>query len=141
MTAEYALRALLEPEAPYTVGSAGIEATPQTVVPAVSARLLERGADCTGHVQRKLTRALLDEADLPVVLGLNHRAFVRDTFGRDSVLFNEVCFGEASPVLDVGEALPPGSPPERCTAYACWVVDYLWNAMPHFLRCLPRFLE
>jgi protein-tyrosine phosphatase len=137
LVAEYALKALLPADAGYRVGSAGIEAIPQPVPPWILDRLREKGADATGHVPRRLTRVMLEEAALPVAMGLNHREFISREFRRDVPLFNEVCFQRLEPILDVGEAVPDWETNARASEdYALWVIDYIWSAMPTFLSKL-----
>src|SRR5918996_4551604 len=106
MVAEYALKALVEADSGYVVGSAGIEALPQTVHPFIRDYLLTKGVDLSPHVQRKLTQALLDRTHVPVAMGADHRDFIRTQFNREVRLFNDICFGRPDPVLDVHEAVP-----------------------------------
>lgn len=104
-------------------------------------RLMERGIDCSGHVQRRLTHAMLAEADLVVAMGLDHREFIRRVFRREVPLFNEVCFRREEPVLDLHEAVPDWSRnPDAGRQYVLRVVDYLWEAMPTFIARLPTWL-
>lgn len=139
VTAEYALKARLGPEWTLPVGSAGIEAVPQLMHPMILEYLRTKGADPSRHVQRKLTRELLDGVDLAVAMGLDHREFVRRHFGRDILLFNEVCFQREEPVLDVHEAVPDWtSNMEAAHAHARAVVDHIWDAMPALLARLPH---
>lgn len=77
LDAEYALKQHLRPQGLFCVGSTGIEAKPQSIHPIVRARLLERGADPVGHIQRKLTQSLLDEADCVVAMGRDHQEAVQ----------------------------------------------------------------
>jgi protein-tyrosine phosphatase len=129
VTAEYALKAHLGPDARLIVGSAGIEAKPQSLHPMIIEYLRAKGADPSAHVQRKLTRELLEDTDLAVAMGLDHRAFVREQFGRDVPLFNQVCFGREEPVLDVHEVMPDwASDMDAARAYVQSVVDHIWEA-------------
>ena len=68
MVAEHALKAYLGEHSCYLVGSAGIEASLQTIHPFVRGLLLAKGVDVTAHVQRRLTQTLLDETALPVAM-------------------------------------------------------------------------
>lgn len=141
VVAEYAVKARLGPEARLLVGSAGIEAAPQTLHPMIADYLRAKGADPSGHVQRKLTRELVAGADLVIAMGLDHCAFIREHFGRDVPLFNQVCFGREEPVLDVHEALPDwASNLDATRAYVRFVVDRLWEAAPVLLARLPDWL-
>ena len=139
MVAEYALKALLDPSSPYTVGSAGTEALPQHVHPLIRERLFAKGSDPSHHIQRKLTRELLDKVTLPIAMGLNHRDWIRQNFDRDVQLFNEICFRKCEPILDLHEAIPDWQNNlEASREYVLSVIDYLWSTMPIFLASLQK---
>ncbi len=139
MVAEYALKSLLGPSSPYIVGSAGIEALPQPIHPLIRERLMAKGSDASQHIQRKLTRELLDRATLPIAMGLNHRDCIRQRFNRDVRLFNEMCFGTCEPILDLHEAIPEWQVNlEASRDYLLSVIDYIWSMMPIFLASLPE---
>jgi protein-tyrosine phosphatase len=141
LAAEYALKQYLGPEGAYCVGSAGIEAKPQSIHPIVRARLLERGADPAGHIQRKLTQSLLDEADCVVAMGRDHQKAVQHLFGLSIPLFNQLCFDHDEPILDVHEALPDWEENEtQARAYVISVVDHICDALPHFAARVPYLL-
>ena len=141
MTAEYALKAALGIESAYVVSSAGTEAKPQEMVHYVRARLHQRGLDPAKHQQRRVTTEMLNEADLVVAMGLDHRAYLKDQFGREVWLFNQICFGKEEPVLDIWEALPNWPPaPEAQAAYGISVVDYICDSMPYFSQNVERYL-
>jgi protein-tyrosine phosphatase len=138
MVAEYALKARLGPESHYVVGSAGIEALPQPIPPLIHHHLLKKGADPSQHVQRRLTQELLERTDLVVAMGLNHREFIHRHFGREVLLFNQVCFQKEEPILDVHEAVPQWDLNlVAARDYMLSVADYIWDAMPAFLSRLP----
>jgi len=137
VAAEYALKAQVGPTAQSLIGSAGIEALPQPLDPLIRDRLRQKGADPSAHVQRKLTRELLERAEVPVAMGLDHRLFIRRHFGRDVLLFRELCCGIEEPVLDVHEAVPDWQRnPEAARAYVLSVIEFIWTAMPAFLARL-----
>jgi protein-tyrosine phosphatase len=140
VTAEYALKARLGPDTGLIVGSAGIEARPQPLHPMIVEYLRAKGADPSAHVQRKLTRELLESVDLAVAMGFDHRGFIRTQFGRDVPLFNQVCFGKEEPVLDVHEVLPNWeSDMDAARVYVQSVVDHIWDAAPTLLARLPVY--
>lgn len=140
VTAEYALKARLGPERRLIVGSAGILAKPQSLHPMILEYLRAKGADLSAHVQRKLTRELLAEADLAVAMGFDHREFIREQFGRDVPLFNQVCFEKEEPVLDLHEVMPDWpSDMDGARAYVQSVVDHIWASVPVLLERLPLY--
>ncbi len=136
VTAEYALKIRLGANMSRVVSSAGIEAKPQLVHAWVQTRLREKGADVTTHVQRQLTRELVEATDLVIAMGRNHQVFVREQFGRDVPLFNQVCLGHDEPILDLHEVLPDWeTDPERARVYVWSVIDVIWATAP---ALLPR---
>jgi protein-tyrosine phosphatase len=137
VAAEYALKAGLGVGASCVVSSAGIDVKPQSVHAWVHARLREKGADLTTHVQRQLTRELVDAADLVIAMGRDHQVFIREQFGRDAPLFNQVCLGHDQPILDVHEAIPGWeTDTERARAYVYTVIDVIWATAPALLSHL-----
>jgi protein-tyrosine phosphatase len=141
LTAEYALKAALGAEAIYRVSSAGTQAEFQEMAPYVKERLLQRGLDPAKHQQRRVTADMLNEANLVVAMGLDHRAYLKELFGREAWLFNQICFGKEEPVLDVWEAVPNYQDDDEAkVAYGTAVIDYICEAMPYFIENVERFL-
>jgi protein-tyrosine phosphatase len=94
VTAEYALKARLGAGTSYVVSSAAIDAGAQSMHEWVLARLREKGADPTSHVQRQLTEELVEATDLVIAMGRNHQAFIREEYGHDVPLFNQICLSQ-----------------------------------------------
>ena len=137
VTAEYALKARLGPDMPHVISSAGIDVKPQSMHAWVQARLREKGADLTTHIPRQLTRELVEGADLVIAMGRNHELFVREQFGREVPLFNQVCLGHDQPILDLHEVMPDWETDhERAAAYLCSVIDRIWATAPALLSRL-----
>ena len=140
MAAEYALRAQQEQPSVYHVESSGIEAKSQKIHPVILNRLRLKGTDPSAHVPRALTKELIQGSDLIIAMGLGHREFIRAKFGLNVPLFNEVAFGEDTPILDLHEALPNW---ERdiveARAYVESVIDHIWDAVPALMARLPQF--
>jgi protein-tyrosine-phosphatase len=137
---EHALKVLLGPHVTCLVSSAGIDAKPQAVHEWVKARLHAKGADPSLHIQRQLTREMVQDADLVIAMGQIHQEFIRDRFRCDAPLFNQVCFGRDESILDVHEALPTWEEDhDRARAYVWSVIDGIWEATPLLIRRLPSF--
>ncbi|THJ12335.1 MAG: low molecular weight phosphatase family protein [Nitrospira sp. CG24C] len=137
VTAEYALKARLGTDTSYVVSSAGIDAKAQSMHEWVLARLREKGADPTSHVQRQLTEELIEAADFIIAMGRNHQAYIREEYGQDVPLFNQICLGHDKPILDLHEAIPDWeTDPERARAYVCSVIDTIWTTAPALLSRL-----
>jgi len=140
MTAEYALRAALASDTPYSVRSAGIQADPMEMYEPVRQRLKELRVDPSGHRQTRLTDEILADTDLAVAMGLNHQTFVKAEFGRGIPLFNQVAYGRDEPILDIGEAMPDWKDqPDLVPDYARDVVDEIWSAMPDFIERMDQY--
>ncbi len=136
VTAEYALTVRLGANRSCLVSSAGIDAKPQPIHAWVQDRLREKGADPTTHVQRQLTKELVEAADLVLAMGRDHQAYIREQFGRDVPLFNQVCLGHDMPVLDLHEVIPEWErDSDRARAYMWSVIDMIWATAP---ALLPR---
>ncbi|HYK89422.1 MAG TPA: low molecular weight phosphatase family protein [Acidobacteriota bacterium] len=138
VTAEYCLKAQLRPKTRLIIGSAGTEAKPQRLNPILIEFLRKKGADPSAHVQRKLSREMLEEADVAIAMGIDHQQFIFEQFGRDVPLFNQVCYQREEPLLDVHEAMPDWvSRMGAARAYVQSVVDHIWKATPPLLERLP----
>jgi protein-tyrosine phosphatase len=141
MTAEYALKAALGADPAYAVSSAGTEPSPQEMAPYVRERLRQRGLDLSQHQQRRVTVELLNKSDLVVAMGLDHRQHLCQQFGRKAWLFNQICFDREDPVLDIWGAVPDYQHNQAAKiAYGLAVVDYICDAMPHFMANIKRYL-
>ncbi|MDX2252591.1 MAG: hypothetical protein NW202_09900 [Nitrospira sp.] len=141
MVAEHAMRAQLGSESSLLVGSAGIEAKPQTIHPVILTRLMQKGGDPSSHLQRLLTQEMVERTNLIIAMGRNHRDFIQRNFGRTVPLFNEVSFGTDLPILDLHEAMPDWEQNLRgARDYIESVIDHIWNAVPLLLARLPHYL-
>jgi protein-tyrosine phosphatase len=137
VTAEYALKARLGAGTSCAVRSAGIDARPQSVHDWVQTRLREKGADPTTHVQRQLTKELVEASNLVIAMGRDHQVFVLEHFGRDVPLFNQICLGHDQPILDLHEVMPDWETDhERARAYVWSVIDVIWATAPALLSRL-----
>ena len=137
VTAEYALKIRLGTNTSCVVSSAGIDAKSQSIHDWVQSRLRAKGEDPTTHVPRQLTKELVEAADLIVAMGRDHQVFVREQFGRDVPLFNQICLGHDQPILDLHEAVPDWETDhERARAYVCSAIDAIWATAPALLSRL-----
>lgn len=145
VSAERILKARVTPEAfpaGLSVSSAGTHAIPQLVRREVADYLQRYRIDVADHMPRRVDETMLAEADLVVSMSYDHRSFLKERFGHQSMLFNEIAVGADTPILDVGEATPPWrDDPVVATAHATRVIDYLWEVMPQFLDNLVGVLS
>jgi protein-tyrosine phosphatase len=141
MTAEYALKASLDPRAPIRASSAGTVAIPQAMHPDVCAYIVQRGIDPSLHQQRKVSAELLHTSDLVIAMRTDHQAFLVDTFRYRAPLFHDVCHGQSEPLLDIWEAIPTWETDlNAARTYAFQVMEYIWAFIPCFLQNLRRYL-
>jgi protein-tyrosine phosphatase len=141
LTAEYALKARLDPRSPLRVSSAGTVAIPQAMHPDVRAYLMQRGVDPSPHQQRRVSAELLRASDLVIAMSTDHQAFLVDTFRYRAPLFNEVCHGRSEPLLDIWEAIPTWETDlAAARQYAFQVMEYIWASMPCLLQHLGTYL-
>jgi len=139
VVAEYATKLQLKPGNRYLVGSAGIEAKPQSVHPWILRCLHEKGADVSTHVQRRLTQELLEQTDLIVAMSHDHQTFIHREFGIDAPLFKQICYGRDEPILDLHEAHPNWEQDlNQARMYVSSVIDMIWKDIPSFLSKLPH---
>ena len=139
MIAHHALKAALGPKPRYRVGSAGTLAVPQKLWAFVRDRLRDRNIDPAEHRPTRLTPEVLNAADLVIAMGLDHRDHIKECFGKDAVLFNQLCCGREESVLDVCEAVPDWQTDERANeAHAASVVDHICNAIPALIENIDK---
>jgi protein-tyrosine phosphatase len=140
VAAEYALKTLAEPPFPYLVGSAGIEAKLQPVREWIVRGMREKGVDVSGHRPRRLTRELVDRADLVVAMSRDHRDFISSTFGVEAPLFKEVCYGLDQSIPDLHEVYPDWEQDlPLARKYVSSVIDMIWEDMRSFAEKLRSF--
>jgi protein-tyrosine phosphatase len=142
MTAEYALKARLDPRSPIRVSSAGTVAIPQEMHPDVRAFMVRRGMNPSHHQQRKVSAELLHAMNLVIAMSTDHQAFLFDTFGYRAPLFNEVCHGRSEPLFDVWEAVPTWATDiDAARNYTFQVMEYIWASSPYLLQNLEKYLK
>lgn len=109
MTAEYMMKKYLHDNNihGFHVASAGIEAKPHPIDPFLIQDLKQRNIDVTAHRQTKLTKEILDQQNIVIAMGFNHRDFIKENWWRDVFLFNELAYHRKTPVLDIEETISP----------------------------------
>lgn len=118
MSAELFLKKyILERNKKIKVSSAGIQANPEGIHPIVKEELDKREIDYSKHVQRKVTKEILDSSDLVVSMTYFHQDFLKEKFNQDSLLFNELCFGKKEDFLDYPDILIETNSKDRAEEY------------------------
>ena len=113
MIAEHALRYTAVTTSDYSFSSAGTEAKAQPMVDIVRQGLNARGIDPSGHVQRRLTPELFDGADLVVAIGLDHVAFIEETYKETPVFLTKWPTDGAKPFSTPGRLCQITKPTQR----------------------------
>ena len=106
LTADVALRKLLDGDSGIHVSSAGTDDYPHVVRPYTDAYLRSKGFDVASHRRRTLTPAILAESRLVVSMSTDHQAILRERFGRETPLFLEACGLEPEWLPDIEDVIP-----------------------------------
>lgn len=142
MTAEVALKSALGPDAAYAVRSAGLIEAPHDVVFFVRDYVAERALDISRHLPTRLTEAMLDQADLAVAMGIEHRDRISKHFDRRLPLFSEVAYDTEEALRDVYEVVPDWRTNEiAAIEYGRSVMEYIVDGMPGFVRRMDAFMR
>lgn len=143
VSAEYCLKKYLEKadEEEINVSSAGIEAVSQVMPLFILNQLSKLEIDAYGHKQTKLEEKHIIKADLIVAMGINHKKYILDNFNYTSQLFNEICYGKMTSVLDIHEAVPGWeSRIKESQNHMKWTIKYIYDSMPSFLENYRDFV-
>jgi len=89
------------------------------------ARLLELGIDASGHRRTQVTRELIMEQDIAIVMDEEQRGWVRAEFGIELPLYNEILKGESTPV----SITIPGMT-ETIGERLLRMVEYIYDSIP-----------
>jgi protein-tyrosine phosphatase len=141
LTAERGLRHALRDRPDIFVSSAGTVDFPHVVAPGVRAYLLSRGFDVSRHQRRTLTEAMLSESHLVIAMSVDHRAYLRDRFGRAAPLFLEACGEPPDALPDIEEAvLDWQTNPAAVDAHMRATIDRILALTPILARRLDALL-
>lgn len=142
LTAEYALRAVLDGGAHIAVASAGTQDYAHVVPPEVADYLMQKGLDVRSHRRRTLTREIVDAAHLVVAMSLDHRDFIRARYGRSVPVFLECCGGGAEALLDLQEAVSDYRTNRAASlAYIRATIDRIVELTPRLAAQIPTLLS
>lgn len=142
LTAEYALRTVLDSRSGIAVASAGTDDYAHTVAPQIADYLMQKGLDVRSHRRRTLTREMVDAAQLVIAMSLDHRDFIRASFGRSVPLFLECCGGPAEALLDLHEAVGDWRTNRAASlAYIRATIDRIIDLTPRLAAQIPSLLS
>lgn len=141
MSAEYTLKSQAGPGNKIIIRSAGLKPPPHGIMDFVRDHLGSKGIDISAHKPTQLIPAMLDKAELPVAMGLEHQEVIERDYGRRLPLFSEVAYGTVEALRDVWEVVPDWRNNEEASAkYGCSVIDYIHDGMPGFLKRMDGFI-
>jgi protein-tyrosine phosphatase len=142
LTAEYALRRALPAHSDVHVSSAGTEDYPHVVWSEVRAYLLEKGLDVRPHVRRTLTQTIIDESDLLVVMGTDHRSTLQQSFGLSAPLYLEACGEAAEGLPDIEEVISDyRTNAAAVSAHVRMTIDRIIELAPRLAERIPVLLR
>ena len=140
-SAERALKKYLDVKAKdFIIASAGIQGKYHHHPDAFIVRELQKlGLDGENHAPQQVTNELLEKFDLLIAMSTDHQAILKADYRRDSVLFNQICFGVDDPLLDLGEAIPFEYLAGEQEAYAHDLIHYIHQSIPFLVKNLDRY--
>lgn len=140
VAASYSLKKLAGNE--LIVGSAGTKAKKEKIRDSIIKQLSKHGIDISKHKQRKLTKKILLSYDLVVAMSIPHKKFMKEKFGYDAVLFNKICYGKETPILDLDEKIPDYKIKKKeADRYLRKTVDYIYDSIPLFLKNYRKYIK
>lgn len=117
------------------IASAGTGANPQNPHPVTVKTLAQMGINCNNHKQQKLNKKIISSADVIVAMGTDHQKFIKEHFGMDVPLFNELAYGKSEGVLDIWESVNDfKNKPEEVDKHVISTVTYIHTAIPKLMK-------
>ncbi len=119
------------------ISSAGTMATPQSPDPVTLETLKSFGVAEITHKQTKLSKDLIEKNDLVIAMGIDHKEFIKERFGVDVPLFNELANGKSEGVLDIHENVEDWLEHREATEnHIIETVTHIYESMPGLLSNL-----
>jgi len=89
------------------------------------------------HIRRTLTNEILEDANLVIAMSSNHRNHLKACFGVEAPIFTQACGAEATPLLDISEAVPDhDTNPDAVTSHIRKIIDEIVDSTPDLIRNL-----
>lgn len=142
LSAERALKSILPSASGIEVSSAGTHADPSHPLrPDVRERLEHWGVDVSDHRPRRLTREILDDADLVVAMNTDHQEFIERQFGLRVPLYGDIADGSGMPFPDLPDVVDRfRERPDEARAFVNASIDSIFRLREDFLTRLHLFL-
>ena len=143
LAAELAIRRELGAGSNITVESAGVFFKHEKPLREdVRMALLAQGLDPQLHRPREVTAEMLAGSSVVVAMAENHRIALREKFGVESILFNELAKGESTSVQDLIEVLPRfWESPDAAREFVNKTITEIVSAAANVARASPRILR
>lgn len=111
----------------FSVISAGTKATDNWgMYPQTRSRIEFYGGNLESYYQKKLTKEMVLNANYIICMTSNHKTFVKNNFGVDAYLFNELAYGKSTDLEDDDEACGKYS---SLTQFVNHTVDTIQNGL------------
>lgn len=135
MSAEYLMKYYVEKEGieVMKISSAGTEANLQVAHPKTINRLQHYHCNPSNHIQRKINKEILQEQDLIICMGNNHKKIIEELWFHCK-LFNELAYNKMKDVSDIEEFLAPGYTEQQKSDYIIKTIDYIHDAIPYLIE-------
>ena len=118
------------------ISSAGTTARP-TQQPDVKTveTLKSLGISDINHKQTRLSEDIIKKNDVIIAMGTDHKEFIKEKFGIDVPLFNEIAYGRTDGVLDIHEKIENWLENRDATEnHIAETVHYIYESMPKILE-------
>jgi predicted protein tyrosine phosphatase len=100
------------------------------------ARLLELGVDASRYERTQVTRELIMEHDLAIVMDEEQKHWIGTEFGIELPLYNEILRGESTPVL----ITLPGMT-ETIGERLLRMVEYIYDYIPQLVEKIDKLVD
>ena len=129
----------------FEVDSAGIDPIPQKPQKATIERLSFYNIKIN-HKYKKINQNLVDNNDIIIAMNINHQKYIKEKFGFDAPLFNELISNNKEGILDFEEYDPniidlnDKKKKKEIQKYAYFLVDYVYNSIPKLMANIHKWV-
>lgn len=125
------------------VSSAGIEVDESLIFDdTITDTLFKFGIDATEHIPRQITKKIIEDFDLIVVMGKNHFDYIKKNFDLEPIFFNEIISNSKTPVMDVTEIFSENKRATKgWTEYIIKVITCFYDNKEKFIENYKKFLK
>ena len=99
-------------------------------------RLYELGIDSRAHRNKRVDEELLRKSDIVICMSEHHRKSIKEDFGVDSYLFNEIAHDLTEDLADDNEAEF-----DDLNEFIEKTINYINNSIPHLYENLNKYID